>query len=104
VIVAEGAASGSEIGKQINEETGIDTRVTVLGHVQRGGSPTAHDRIAASLMGYHAVKVLAAGGTNRVICLRNGKYVDMDIEEALAIPYQVCEENIIALEALGSGV
>ncbi len=104
VIVAEGAASGNEIGQKILEETGIDTRVTVLGHVQRGGSPNAHDRISAALMGYHAVKVLASGGTNRVICLRDGKYVDMDITEALDIPYRVCEEHLLALEAIGSGV
>lgn len=85
IIVAEGVKTAQEVGKRIKEETGIDTRVTVLGHVQRGGSPLARDRIIATNMGYHAVKCIADGKFNRVICYDGMKCSDMDIEEALSI-------------------
>lgn len=103
IIVAEGAASGAEIGKRLQEETGIDTRVTVLGHVQRGGSPLVRDRVVASELGYLAVKVLAAGKTNRVICVKDGQYIDMDIQEALAMKKGLDEGQYALLEALLAG-
>lgn len=85
IIVAEGAGSAYDVAQQIHDSLGVDTRVTVLGHVQRGGSPTAQDRIVATHMGYYAVNLLAQGKTNRVVAFDGEKYVDYDIEEALAM-------------------
>lgn len=85
VVVAEGAVSAVEVGKQIQEELGLDPRVTILGHIQRGGAPTAKDRVMATRMGYEAVKVLAAGKTNRIICARNDSITDVDFGEGLAM-------------------
>jgi len=85
VVVAEGAGNAYDIAKRINEEMGIDPRVTVLGHIQRGGAPTARDRETASRMGYTAVQCLLAGKGNRVVGTMQGKLVDMDMEEALAM-------------------
>ena len=78
IIVAEGYGSAQEVADQIHEATGIDTRVTILGHIQRGGSPSAMDRVMATRMGYAAVRALMEGKTNRVIV------TDIDIEEGLA--------------------
>lgn len=90
IIVAEGVAfrdgiSVEEIAKQIQERTGIESRATVLGHVQRGGRPTARDRVNASRMGYHAVKLLAKGQGKRVVVMNNNHVIDYDINEALAM-------------------
>ena len=78
IIVAEGYGSAQEVADQIHEATGIDTRVTILGHIQRGGSPSAMDRVMATRMGYAAVRALMEGKTNRVVVS------DIDIEEGLA--------------------
>lgn len=83
VIVAEGVGGSAEIAKYIEEKTGIETRATVLGHVQRGGSPTLRDRVVATAMGHHAVELLANNIGNRVCALQNGNVVDFDITEAL---------------------
>lgn len=83
VIVAEGVGGTAEIAKKIEAETGVESRATILGHVQRGGSPTARDRIMASQMGSRAVDLLAQGIGNRVIGIRDNKIVDFDIFEAL---------------------
>ena len=83
VIVAEGVAGTAEIAKKIEAETGVESRATILGHVQRGGSPTARDRIMASQMGSRAVDLLTQGIGNRVIGIRDNKIVDFDIFEAL---------------------
>lgn len=83
IVVAEGVGKTDEIAKTIQEKTGIETRVSVLGHVQRGGSPTVRDRVAASEMGYHTVELLAGGIGNRVVVMKGGKVVDYDIFEAL---------------------
>ena len=85
IVVAEGAASAVEVGRQIQEELALDPRVTILGHIQRGGSPTAKDRVMATLMGYEAVRVLAEGKTNRVICAKDDQIIDLDIDEGLAM-------------------
>ena len=92
VIVAEGVGHADDIAKAIHEATGVDTRVTVLGHVQRGGSPTARDRVAATRMGCRAVECLAAGMTNRVVCAHNDEIIDRDIDEALAMKPEFHEE------------
>ena len=83
VVVAEGIGGVEDIAKKIEESTGIESRATVLGHVQRGGSPTVRDRVMATQMGYAAVELLNKGIGNRVICYRDGKIVNEDIYEAL---------------------
>ena len=85
VIVAEGVGHTEEISKRINEETGIESRATILGHVQRGGSPTVRDRVVASEMGYYAVELLEKGIGNRVVGMKDGKIYDVDIQEALSM-------------------
>ena len=103
VVVAEGAGSAVDIGKRIHEELGIDPRVTVLGHIQRGGSPSARDRETASRMGYEAVQSLAEGRGNRIICTQEGKVVDLDMEEDLAMTKVFEMERYRVLEATTTG-
>ncbi len=100
VVVAEGAGSAIEISQRIHNELGIDPRVTVLGHIQRGGSPSARDRETASRMGYEAVKVLAEGTGNRIIGILDGRLADMDMEEALAMTKTFQMDRYQILEAL----
>ena len=100
VVVAEGAGSAFDIGKRIHDEVGIDPRVTVLGHIQRGGSPTARDRETASRMGYEAVLTLMSNRGNRIIATRDGRIVDLDMEEALAMTKQFQMDRYQVLEAL----
>ena len=83
IIVAEGAGKALKIADEIKEKTGLDTRGTVLGHVQRGGSPSMRDRVIAAQMGVHAIELLQAGIFNRVVAMKNEMIVDYDIEEAL---------------------
>ena len=71
--------------------TGVETRTTILGHMQRGGSPTCKDRVYASTMGALAVDLLCQGKTNRVVGYRDGEYVDFDIDEALAMQKEISE-------------
>ncbi len=85
IIVAEGVGGAQELCRKIEEDTGIDSRCTILGHVQRGGSPTVRDRVMASEMGNYAVNLLANGIGNRVVALQNGVVTDFDIQEALAM-------------------
>ena len=85
VIVAEGAEPGYEVADKILEATGIDTRLTMLGHIQRGGSPHVRDRVVGTSMGYKAVSLLASGMSSRVIAMRGDKYIDLDIREALSL-------------------
>lgn len=84
IIVAEGYGSAQDVADQIHEATGIDTRVTILGHIQRGGSPSAMDRVMATRMGYAAVRALMEGKANRVVVSDNNIVTDIDIEEGLA--------------------
>ena len=100
IIVAEGAGSAIEIGKQIHETIGLDPRVTILGHIQRGGTPTARDRVMATRMGYHAVKSLAEGKTNRLICSQQGSMVDIDLEEGLAMKKGLNAQQYEVLQAM----
>ncbi len=85
VIVAEGVGHAQELATEIQARTGIDSRATVLGHVQRGGSPTLRDRVTASQMGYHAVNLLEKGIYNRVVAVSADKIVDYDISVALSM-------------------
>ena len=86
IILAEGAGKAVELEKIIEEKTGMETRATVLGYIQRGGSPTAADIILASRMGYHAVELLENDIGNRVVAIRRNQIVDYDIKEALDMP------------------
>lgn len=99
VVVAEGIGGTEELAKRIQAETGIESRATVLGHVQRGGAPTVRDRVVASEMGYYAVELLEKGIGNRVVGVKDGKVYDVDIQEALSMKkpfnerlYRICNE------------
>lgn len=85
IINAEGIGHSTSMARRIEAATGVETRATILGHMQRGGSPTSKDRVYASIMGAYAVDLLIQGKTNRVVAYRNGEYVDFDINEALAM-------------------
>ena len=85
VIVAEGAEPGAKVADKIAKATGIDTRFTSLGHIQRGGSPHVRDRVVATSMGFKAVSLLAAGRKSRIVAMRGDKYIDLDIHEALSL-------------------
>ena len=83
VIVAEGIGGVLDMAKEIEAKTGIETRATILGHIQRGGSPSARDRVIASRLGARCVELLLEGKSNRIVCLRDNNIVDIDIEEGL---------------------
>jgi len=83
IVVAEGAGSANEIAAKIKEAIDLDPRVTVLGHIQRGGVPTGRDRVNATKMGYTAVELLMQGKHNRIVCTQEGGITDVDIVEAL---------------------
>lgn len=85
IILAEGVGGATELAKKVETVTGIETRSTTLGHIQRGGSPSAFDRVLASTMGARAVELLLEGKSSRVVGVRGGKITDMDIDEALSI-------------------
>ena len=85
IINAEGIGHSTSMAKRIEAATGVETRATTLGHMQRGGSPTCKDRVYASTMGAKAVDLLLEGKTNRVVGYRHGEFVDFDIDEALAM-------------------
>ena len=83
IVVAEDAGSANEIAEKIRDATDLEPRVTVLGHIQRGGVPTGRDRVNATKMGYTAVELLMAGKTNRIVCTLEGGITDVDMEEGL---------------------
>ncbi|MBP2630330.1 MAG: 6-phosphofructokinase [Firmicutes bacterium] len=93
IIVAEGCKDTvAEIAKQIEADTGISSRLTVLGHIQRGGAPTVVDRVNATKMGYHAVELLEAGIGNRLVSIKDDHVVDFDIAEGLAMKKSIDEK------------
>ena len=101
VIVAEGVDGGAySVGKVIEDATALDTRVTVLGHIQRGGSPSSRDRITATYMGFEAVRLLAEGKTCRVVALQGENYVDYDITEALQMSKSLDQHTYEVMRAL----
>jgi 6-phosphofructokinase 1 len=102
IVVAEGAGSAMDFAQRIREDLGIDPRVTVLGHLQRGGSPTARDREIASRMGYKAVISLKDQLGNRVIASQNGSLVNLDMEEALEMTKTFQMDRYDILEALST--
>ena len=91
IVNAEGVGDSMEMAKRIEAATGIETRATILGHIQRGGSPTCKDRYYASIMGAYAVDLLIEGKSNRVVGHKHGEFVDYDIEEALAMKKSIPE-------------
>ena len=100
VVVAEGAGSTMEISQRIHEEVGIDPRVTVLGHIQRGGSPSAKDRETASCMGYNAVQAIAENRGNCVVATQDGRLTILEMEEALKMKKTFHMERYQILESL----
>ena len=91
IINAEGIGHSVSMARRIEAATGMEARATILGYMQRGGNPTARDRYYASIMGAMAVDVMLQGKTNRVIGHRNGKFIDVDIEEALQMEKHIDE-------------
>ena len=85
IINAEGIGESENMAKRIEATTGMETRATIIGHAQRGGTPTARDRVYGSVMGARAVDLLLAGASNRVVAYKDSQFVDFDIEEALAM-------------------
>lgn len=94
VVIAEGIGGASELAKKIETATGIESRATILGHVQRGGSPTVRDRVTASRMGCKSVELLLEGKQNRVVCMRGSDLIDLDIDEALTQTKEIPKEYI----------
>ncbi len=91
IVNAEGIGHSTSMARRIEAATGLETRASILGYMQRGGSPTCKDRVYASMMGCYAADILAAGKTNRVVGYRNGQFVDYDIDEALAMTKNINE-------------
>ena len=91
IVNAEGIGHSTSMARRIEAATGLETRASILGYMQRGGSPTCKDRVYASMMGCYAADILAAGKTNRVVGYRNGQFVDYDIDEALAMSKNINE-------------
>ncbi|MCF0130813.1 MAG: 6-phosphofructokinase [Pseudobutyrivibrio sp.] len=102
IINAEGIGHSSSMAKRIEAATGVETRATILGHMQRGGSPTCKDRVYASTMGALAVDLLCEGKTNRVVGYKNGQFVDFDIDEALAMHKDVDEYQFAICNSLSN--
>ena len=91
IVNAEGIGHSTSMAKRIEAATGVETRATILGYMQRGGSPTCKDRYYASIMGAYAADILVAGKSNRVVCYRDGKFTDLDIEEALSMQKEISD-------------
>ena len=93
IINAEGIGHSVSMARRIEAATGIETRATILGHMQRGGTPTCKDRVYASIMGAKAAMLLAEGKSNRVVAYKNGEYMDLDIQEALSMKKDIPEDQ-----------
>ncbi len=102
IINAEGIGHSYGLAKEIEKATGIETRATILGHLQRGGSPTARDRVTASIMGAYAVDMIDQGKQNRLIGYKNGHVYDIDIEEAFAMQKDIDEYEYQVAGILGT--
>lgn len=92
IILAEGVGKPYELAKSITDKTGIETRVSIMGHLQRGGTPTAHDRILASRLGVKSVELLMDGKVGKVVGIKNNKIIDLDINVALGIEKDIDEK------------
>ncbi len=102
IINAEGIGHSYGLAKRIEEATGIETRASILGHMQRGGSPTARDRVCASVMGSYAVDIIDQGKKNRLVGYKNGSVYDIDIEEAFAMEKSIDDYQYTVANILGT--
>ncbi len=102
IVNAEGIGHSASMAKRIEAATGVETRATILGHMQRGGSPTCKDRMYASIMGAYAVDLLCAGKSKRVVAYAHGEYTDFDINEALAMKKDISEYQFNISKILSS--
>ena len=100
IVVAEGASTANEVAAKIKEAIDLDPRVTILGHIQRGGVPTGRDRVNATKMGYLAVELLLAGKTNRSVCTHDGGFTDVDIDEGLNMKKNMQSMEVDVLAAM----
>lgn len=100
IVLAEGAGKATHLAKQLKETIDLDARVTVLGHIQRGGSPSARDRVNATKMGYLAVELLLEGKTNRIVCTNGGRFLDLDIDEGLSQRRDMQQMEVDVLAAM----
>ena len=100
IINAEGIGHSTSMARRIEAATGVETRATILGHMQRGGSPTCRDRVYASVMGAYAADLLAEGKSNRVVAFKDGNYTDIDINEALAMQKDLPEYVVRVAKAM----
>ncbi len=100
IVVAEGVASASDIARRIKEAIDLDPRVTVLGHIQRGGTPSGRDRVNATKMGFLAVELLLEGKTNRIVCTSSGSFTDIDIAEGLSKTKDIQQMEVDVLNAM----
>ncbi|HIR28961.1 MAG TPA: 6-phosphofructokinase [Candidatus Choladousia intestinigallinarum] len=102
IINAEGIGHSTSMARRIEAATGVETRATILGHLQRGGSPTCRDRVYASMMGAYAADLLAQGKSNRVVGYKNGEYVDFDIAEALDMQKEIPDYMVRVSKAMSA--
>ena len=102
IINAEGIGHSTELAERIENETGIETRASILGHMQRGGSPTARDRMYASMRGAYAVDVIDQGKKNRLIGYKDGHIYDVDVDEAFAMTKSIDEYEYEIAGILGT--
>ena len=93
IINAEGIGHSTSMARRIEAATGVETRATILGYMQRGGMPTCKDRVYASIMGAKAAELLYEGKSNRIVAYKNGEYVDFDIQEALQMKKDIPEDQ-----------
>ena len=100
IVTAEGAQHATKVAQQLKDELDLDPRVTILGHIQRGGAPTARDRVNATKMGYLAVELLLAEKTNRIVCSKNGHFTDIDVDDGLAMTKNIQRLEVSVLEAM----
>ncbi len=89
MVISEGMGDNIELARQIEEKSGIETRTTILGHIQRGGHPTAYDRVQASMMGGIAIEIAMEERFNRALCFKDGKYIDIDLGEAISMKKEI---------------
>ena len=100
IVVAEGACKATEMAQRIKQAIDMEPRVTILGHIQRGGSPTGRDRVNATKMGYLAVELLLAEKTNRIVCTNDGKFTDVDIDDGFVMKKDIQQLEIDVLGAM----
>lgn len=100
IVVAEGAGSAADIASKIKDAIDLDPRVTVLGHIQRGGTPSGRDRVNATKMGFMAVELLLQGKTNRVVCTKQGSFTDVDIDDGLSMSRRIQKMEVEVLAAM----